>query len=403
MPQTAADIARHAHPPVRRAVFVDPASRHLLELARRVAAADVTTLLVGPTGAGKEVLARVLHDASGRRGGPFVAINCAALPEQLIESQLFGHEKGAFTSAWRAHRGLFEQACGGTLFLDEIGEMPLALQSKLLRVLQERQVTRLGSEQAVPVDVRLVAATNRDLRAAIAQRAFREDLYHRIATFRLQLPPLRERRGDIVPIARQVLDAQPCPWGRWELDAAAQALLQAHPWPGNVRELENVVRRAVVLASGPCIGASALMFDDLLDVPLELPWPVPVQAPAVAPQPGAPALPLHVVAEPAGATPPPATAFAMPAPVPADARLPAGWPAGAAPEEAPPAAPASLPDSLQGAVRDSEHRLILAALAATRSKTEAAQRLGISPRTLRYKLAQLRSRAGAAEIAGSAA
>ena len=190
---------------VRHVVFVDPASQHLLALAQKVAQAEVTALLVGPTGAGKEVLARVLHEASPRARGPFVALNCAAMPENLIEDMLFGHEKGAFTGAHREHKGLFEQAQGGTLFLDEIGEMPMQLQSKLLRVLQEKQLTRLGGQSVIPLNVRIVAATNKDLRLAIEQREFREDLYYRIATFRMRLLPLKDRPGDIIPLAVQSL------------------------------------------------------------------------------------------------------------------------------------------------------------------------------------------------------
>ena len=177
-------------------VFVDPVSQQLLALAQRVAQTEVTALLVGPTGAGKEVLARVLHEASPRAKGPFVALNCAALPEHLIEDMLFGHEKGAFTGAHKEHKGLFEQAHGGTVFLDEIGEMPIHLQAKLLRVLQEKKLNRLGGEATIDLDVRLIAATNKDLRAAIDAREFREDLYFRISTFRLRIQPLRERIGD---------------------------------------------------------------------------------------------------------------------------------------------------------------------------------------------------------------
>ena len=186
-------------------VFVDPNSQHLLELARRVAQTQVSALVTGPTGAGKEVLARVLHDASPRRNGPFVAMNCAALPENLIEDLLFGHEKGAFTGALKEHRGLFEQAHGGTIFLDEIAEMPYHLQTKLLRVLQERKITRLGGNAPIELDVRLVAATNKDLREAIAEREFREDLYFRISAFKLSVLPLRERPGDILPLVIQFL------------------------------------------------------------------------------------------------------------------------------------------------------------------------------------------------------
>ncbi len=191
--------------PQKSVVYVDPVSRHLLALAQRVAQANVTALIEGPTGAGKEILARVLHESSKRARGPFVGLNCAALPEQLIDDMLFGHEKGAFTGAQKEFKGLFEQAQGGTLFLDEIGEMPLHLQAKLLRVLQERLLTRLGSERQVALDVRVIAATNKDLRVAIAERQFREDLYFRISTFKLRVPPLRERQGDILPLVASLL------------------------------------------------------------------------------------------------------------------------------------------------------------------------------------------------------
>ncbi len=345
---------------VRRAVFVDPASRQLLALAQRVSAADVTTLLVGPTGAGKEVMARVLHESSPRRAGPFVAVNCAVLPEQLIESQLFGHDKGAFTGAQRAHKGLFEQAEGGTLFLDEIGEMPFHLQAKLLRVLQERQVTRLGSESAVPVNVRLVAATNRDLRQAIASREFREDLYYRIATFRLRLLPLAERPGDILPLAVQFVSGHRCPGAEWQFTPQAQQMLVQYGWPGNVRELENVMRRAVVISPDGVIGPAQLMFDDWLgEEPLT-------------------ASTFHA--------PQAADTFVPPVAAPSFAMAPLE-----ACEPEPVMQASVTPADLQSAVRQNEHQIILATLAATSSRNEAAQRLGISPRTLRYKLAQLRA------------
>ena len=349
---------------VRQVVFVDPVSQHLLALARKVAQADVTALLVGPTGAGKEVLARVLHDASPRARGPFVALNCAAIPENLIEDMLFGHEKGAFTGAHREHKGVFEQANGGTLFLDEIGEMPMHLQSKLLRVLQEKQLTRLGGQASVALNVRFVAATNKDLRQAIVDREFREDLYYRIATFRLTLQPLRERPGDIIPLALQCL-MQAEPGKHWQLDPQAQALLLQYPWPGNVRELENVMRRAMVLCCDHVVTPAQLMFDDAFET-------LPPQA--AAPQLVAPAAP-------------PATSAAQP---------PVGLPvtdspmAAAAPVAAALPVAASLPADLESAARINEHKVIMATLATTPSKTEAAKRLGISPRTLRYKLAQLR-------------
>jgi two-component system response regulator FlrC len=350
----------------RRAVFVDPASLHLLALAQRVAAADVTTLLVGPTGAGKEVMARVLHESSARRAGPLVAINCAVLPEQLIESQLFGHEKGAFTGANRAHKGLFEQAAGGTLFLDEIGEMPFHLQAKLLRVLQERQVTRLGSETPLPVNIRLVAATNRDLRQAIAQREFREDLYYRIATFRLRLLPLAERPGDILPLAVQFVSQHRCPGIEWQFTPQAQQLLLDYSWPGNVRELENVMRRAVVISRDGVIGPEQLMFDDWMDDEPAQARPSQASRPQLAP--GSAAFGAL------GGSETPAALAASPSVDPSPA-----------PTET------ALPADLHSAVRHNEHKIILATLAATSSRNEAAQRLGISPRTLRYKLAQLRA------------
>lgn len=377
--------------PVRRAVFVDPASRNLLALAQRVSAADVTTLLVGPTGAGKEVMARVLHESSPRRAGPFVAINCAVLPEQLIESQLFGHEKGAFTGAVRTHKGLFEQADGGTLFLDEIGEMPFHLQAKLLRVLQERQVTRLGSEVAVPVNVRLVAATNKDLRQAIALREFREDLYYRIATFRLRLVPLAQRPGDILPLALQFLSRHPSPSGDWQVTPEAQQMLLQYAWPGNVRELENVMRRAVVISADGVVGPGQLMFDDWLDAseePARLPrMPDRLDVVAAIVQDSGRTDPMAPVALGASRGTVMARDQAFESPVPS------------APVQEP------LPPDLQSASRHHEHRIILATLAATASRTEAAQRLGISPRTLRYKLAQLRAQGLGLpnELQGSAA
>jgi len=217
-------------------VFVDPVSQHLLALAQRVAQTEVTALLVGPTGAGKEVLARVLHESSHRAKGPFVALNCSALPEHLIEDMLFGHEKGAFTGAHKDHKGLFEQAQGGTVFLDEIGEMPIHLQAKLLRVLQEKKLNRLGGETSIDLDVRVIAATNKDLRLAIEAREFREDLYFRISTFRLRIQPLCERPGDILPLAMQALNRLAKDSLPLSLSMEAQMLLQQYPWPGNVRD-----------------------------------------------------------------------------------------------------------------------------------------------------------------------
>jgi two-component system, response regulator FlrC len=378
--------ARSTPQPVRHVVFVDPASQHLLALAQKVALAEVTALLVGPTGAGKEVLARVLHEASGRARGPFVALNCAAMPENLIEDMLFGHEKGAFTGAHREHKGVFEQAQGGTLFLDEIGEMPMHLQSKLLRVLQERQLTRLGGQSTIHLNVRVVAATNKDLKQAIAEREFREDLYYRIATFRLRLLPLCERPGDIIPLAMQCLmQHEP---KAWQMHPEAQAQLLQYPWPGNVRELENVMRRAMVLCTDGHITPAHLMFDDWLTHAQTHSHHV---ASAIVRQPNS--------FEPEGTTAP-AQDHATATPVHTDTRAgstaapdPAWFPvapAGAFTTFGNGHAAAALSTDLQSAVRLNEHQMIMATLASTPSKTEAAKRLGISPRTLRYKMAQLR-------------
>jgi two-component system, NtrC family, response regulator AtoC len=224
----------------------------LLELMERTAAHKTTVLLTGESGTGKEVLARAIHAESPRRGEAFVAVNCGALPEPLLESELFGHAKGAFTGADRARRGLFEEADGGTLFLDEIGELPLALQVKLLRVLQEEEIRPVGSSKTRPIDVRVIAATARRLEQMIAQGTFREDLYYRINVVQLVVPPLRERPLDI-PLLVDHFFAQSCTRLGKPLEAvSADALerLVAYRWPGNVRELENVVERAVILADG---------------------------------------------------------------------------------------------------------------------------------------------------------
>jgi DNA-binding NtrC family response regulator len=238
----------------------DPAMRALLARAAQVARADASVLITGESGTGKEVLARHVHALSRRASGPFVALNCAALPETLLESELFGHEKGAFSGAVAARKGRFEQAQGGTLLLDEIGEMDARLQAKLLRAIQEREIDRLGGTRPIRIDVRILAATNRDLLAETKAGRFREDLYFRLDVVRLRLPPLRERRGDIVPFAelfaRRFADANGLPFR--PLSAAASAALLAHPWPGNVRELENAVHRAVLLAGGNEIDAAAI-------------------------------------------------------------------------------------------------------------------------------------------------
>ncbi|MEM7364936.1 MAG: sigma-54 dependent transcriptional regulator, partial [Pseudomonadota bacterium] len=255
--------------------------------------------------------------------GPFVAINCAAIPETMLESILFGYEKGAFTGAYRSSAGKFEQANGGTLLLDEVSEMDIALQAKLLRVLQEKEVDRLGGEVAIPIDVRIIATTNRDLRSAVAQNQFRKDLYYRLNVLPLHLPPLRERIADIVPLTQHFLGTlgePPIP----ELDASAIESLLSHTWPGNVRELENVVQRALIMRRGASITEEDLQYDPSDDV---------TEA---------------VEATPSG--------------------------------------------NLEQDLRQREQRLIVDAIqAANGNRQNAARRLGISPRTLRHKVARYKS------------
>ncbi len=305
-------------------VAVDASSRLVLDLARRVAATDCSVLIVGESGTGKEVLARVIHRASPRAQRSFVAVNCAAIPENMLEAMLFGHEKGSFTGAHAAHAGKFEQAQGGTILLDEITEMPLALQAKLLRVLQEREVERIGGTAPVPLDVRVIATTNRLLRAEVTAGRFREDLYYRLNVFPLALSPLRERRDDILPLATHLLQLRARPGKRIPaLTADAAHLLLTYPWPGNVRELDNLLQRALVLVEGSVIEAQHILFEK--------------QATKL---------------DAAGA----------------------GAPA--------------LHQTLERAERD----VILEALRAARgSRREVAEKLGISPRTLRYKLARIRN------------
>jgi DNA-binding NtrC family response regulator len=235
--------------------------RAVLALVDRVAESDVPVTVTGESGTGKELIARAIHSAGPRREGPFVAVNCAALPEALLESELFGHVKGAFTGAVRDHGGLFVAARRGTLFLDEIGEMPVAVQAKLLRALQEREVRPVGSDRSVPVpDVRIVCATNRDLPAEVAAGRFREDLYYRISVIDIHLPPLRDRPEDITPVAQAIVEKLAARQKRqpWRLSHGALRRLVGHAWPGNVRQLENVLARACVMAPGDEIGPADL-------------------------------------------------------------------------------------------------------------------------------------------------
>jgi len=342
-------IERYAIPPAAEGVIAaDAKTREVLLLAARVAKTDATVLLTGESGTGKEVFARYIHDHSPRGKGAFVAINCAAIPDNLLEATLFGHEKGAFTGAQTAQPGKFEQADKGTLLLDEISEMPLALQAKLLRVLQEREVERVGGKKPVPVDIRVLATSNRNMASEVAAGRFREDLYYRLNVFPLAIPSLRERPGDVVPLAKHFLVAHGARLGRSaRLSETAAAKLAAHPWPGNVRELENVMQRALILAPADLIEADHLLLPESV-------------RPAFAGLPAADAVP-------------PAPTFTAPM---------AAAPLSAA-ATAPPAIPANM--------KDLERQHILDTLAKVGgSRKKAIELLGISERTLRYKLAQYR-------------
>jgi len=244
----------------QRALGRAPRWRAALEQVAKVAPLETTVLLTGESGTGKEVVARLLHRASPRKDGPFVALNCAALPETLLESELFGHEKGAFTGAHAARAGKIEQAAGGVLFLDEVGEMSPIVQAKLLRVLQEREFQRVGGSRTLAADLRVLAATNRDLQAGIARGTFREDLYYRLAVFDIALPPLRERGEDVLLLAEDFLAELGRALGRPAAGIAdeARAKLGAYRWPGNVRELRNVIERAVILCQGGWITSEHL-------------------------------------------------------------------------------------------------------------------------------------------------
>jgi transcriptional regulator with GAF, ATPase, and Fis domain len=254
------ELRRAAEQHFRAIVGASPALTRVLEQAMQAAPTRATITLLGETGTGKELVARAIHDASDRADGPFVVVNCAAIPASLLEAELFGHERGAFTGALSARKGKCEQAHGGTLFLDEIGDLEQALQAKLLRVLEQGDIQPLGSEKARRVDVRVIAATNHDLRAMVAGGQFREDLYWRINVITLELPPLRERREDVPLLLRHFLQrfADEAGKGALRLEATAEAALLDHDYPGNIRELENILRRAVILAQGPRIGLADL-------------------------------------------------------------------------------------------------------------------------------------------------
>lgn len=250
--------------PKREPIWADPSTGELLQLALKVSATDATVMITGPSGSGKEVLSRYVHDNSPRANGPFVAINCAAIPDTMLESTLFGYEKGAFTGAVQACPGKFEQAQGGTILLDEITEMDLGLQAKLLRVLQEREVERLGGRKTIALDVRVIATSNRDLKQAVSEHKFREDLYYRLNVFPLRWKPLYQRKEDILPLARFFLQRHasenggPIP----ELSEEATKRLEEYSWPGNVRELENVMQRAIILSDGNTVQVKDLILDN---------------------------------------------------------------------------------------------------------------------------------------------
>lgn len=255
--------------PAKHAIVTQSAAMlEVLGMARRVSASTATVLIQGESGTGKELLARFIHRHSGRCQGPFVAMNCAALPEQLAESELFGYEKGAFTGATQVRSGKFELAHKGTLLLDEISEMPLSLQVKLLRVIQEKEVDHIGGRQPIPVDVRIVVTTNRDLREMVSLAEFREDLYYRLRVIPITLPPLRERKDDLEPLCTFFIDKF-CPPDRVPKPRFTHPALEQmvdYSWPGNVRELENTVERALLISDGPQIGPEFLLLDRDLDL-----------------------------------------------------------------------------------------------------------------------------------------
>jgi len=260
---TMAALTKDRHRPTIRAsalVFEDPASRDLKAHLERVAPSTANILIVGETGTGKELVARFIHQGSARRDGPFVAVNCGTFVETLVEAELFGHEKGAFTGAAASKAGWFEAASGGTIFLDEIGDLAPALQVKLLRVLQEREVVRVGARQPISIDVRVIAATNIDLEQAVRLGRFRQDLFYRLNVARIDLQPLRDRPGDILPLAEHFLASYAAEQNRSELRLSQEASRQllAYLWPGNIRELENVIHHAVLVAQGRTIAPADL-------------------------------------------------------------------------------------------------------------------------------------------------
>ncbi|WP_162046864.1 sigma-54-dependent transcriptional regulator [Vibrio taketomensis] len=332
------------------AVVADEKSLKLLALAEKVAKTDANVMVLGPSGSGKEVMSRYIHNASSRKDGPFVAINCAAIPDNMLEATLFGYEKGAFTGAVQACPGKFEQAQGGTILLDEISEMDLGLQAKLLRVLQEREVERLGSRKSIKLDVRVLATSNRDLKQYVQAGNFREDLYYRLNVFPISWPALTERRGDIEPLARHLVERhcqkQGMPVPSFSADAISKLL--AYPWPGNVRELDNVIQRALILSENGHISADHILLEGLDWQDASSLQQVVENGSVIVPT-------IKPVAE-------------------VESLI-------------------SLPNSsgLGNELRDQEYAIILDTLVECGGRRkEMADKLGISPRTLRYKLAKMR-------------
>ncbi len=332
------------------AVVADEKSIKLLSLADKVAKTDASVMILGPSGSGKEVMSRYLHNSSNRKDGPFVAINCAAIPDNMLEATLFGYEKGAFTGAVQACPGKFEQAQGGTILLDEISEMDLNLQAKLLRVLQEREVERLGSRKSIKLDVRVLATSNRDLKLYVQEGNFREDLYYRLNVFPIAWPALCERKGDIEPLTKHLIErnckklGMPVP----TVSDSAIGKLLAYNWPGNVRELDNVVQRALILGENGRIDAEHILLEGL-------DW--------------SDASGLQQVIESGDVNAPSLKPVAQP-----DTGK-----------------SAAVGSGLGGELRDQEFAIILDTLTECNGRRkEMAEKLGISPRTLRYKLAKMR-------------
>lgn len=320
-------------------LFVDPQSAQIFSLACRVAVSTIPVLISGPTGSGKEILAKVVHEASPQSSGPFVAVNCAAIPATLAESLFFGHEKGSFTGANAGSAGYFEQANNGTLFLDEIGEMPIDLQPKILRALQEKKITRLGSTREISVNVRIVAATNVNLLEEAKKNRFREDLYYRLSAFKFNMPPLSRRPLDIKPLAYLMIQKYGTDDVAPEISPEAMDKMLNHSWPGNIRELENVIARALILRQSDCIEADDIQFDE---------YPAEPSAHHGFGFTGSGDQHSRTVADISSA-------------------------------------------SLSGSMQHTELSSILSALNGSVSRADAAKRLGISQRTLRHKLRTYRS------------